>query len=85
MDPMLVFIIYIKTSKPLKSENGVKLFFRRKVKSWFKMPERILDVTSVTKRFQTTVPKNVREILNVSNEDRIIWIYENGEIKVRKS
>jgi len=49
------------------------------------MPERILDVTSVTKRFQTTVPKNVREILNVSNEDRIIWIYENGEIKVRKS
>jgi len=50
------------------------------------MPERILDVTSVTKRFQTTVPKNVREILNINNnEDRIVWIYESGEIKVRKT
>jgi len=25
------------------------------------MPERILDVTGVTKRFQTTIPKVVRE------------------------
>jgi len=49
------------------------------------MSERILDVTGVTKRFQTTVPKTVREILNVSNEDRIVWIFENGEIKVRKT
>ena len=49
------------------------------------MSERILDVTGVTKRFQTTVPKTVREILNVSNEDRIVWIVNNGEIKVRKT
>ena len=49
------------------------------------MAERILDVTGVTKRFQTTVPKTVREILNVSNEDRIVWILDNGEIKVRKT
>ena len=49
------------------------------------MSERILDVTGVTKRFQTTVPKTVREILDVSNEDRIVWILDNGEIKVRKT
>jgi len=46
---------------------------------------KILDVTSVTKRFQTTVPKLVREILNVSNDDRIVWILDNGEIKVKKA
>ena len=49
------------------------------------MTERILDVTGVTKRFQTTVPKTVREILNLSNEDRIVWVVENGEVKVRRA
>ena len=49
------------------------------------MSERILYVTGVTKRFQTTVPKLVRQILNVSDEDRLVWIHENGEIKVRKA
>ena len=47
--------------------------------------KRILYVTGVTERFQTTVPKLVREILNISNEDRIVWILKNGEIKVRKA
>jgi len=47
--------------------------------------ERILDVTGVTKRFQTTVPKLVREVLKISSEDRIVWILKNGEIKVRKA
>lgn len=50
------------------------------------MSKRILDVTAITRRFQTTVPKTVREILGVTNdEDRIVWILENGEIKVRKA
>jgi len=50
------------------------------------MAVKILDVTGVTKRFQTTVPKTVREILNLNNsEDRIVWILENGEIKVKKT
>ena len=49
------------------------------------MSKRILDVTGVTKRFQTTVPKTVREILNVSNEDRIVWMLDNGEIRVKKA
>jgi len=42
------------------------------------MSERILDVTGVTKRFQTTVPKLVREILNINNnDDRIVWMLDN--------
>ena len=48
--------------------------------------QRILDVTGLNKRFQTTVPKLVREILKISSEDdRIVWISENGEIKVKKA
>ena len=49
------------------------------------MSETILDVTSLTRRFQTTVPKLVREVLNVSNEDRLVWIEVNGEVKVKKA
>ena len=46
---------------------------------------KILDVTGLTARFQTTVPKTVREILNITNDDRIVWIQDHGEIKVRKA
>jgi len=46
---------------------------------------RLLHVTDVTKRFQTTVPKLVREILEITDKDRVVWISDNGEIKVRKA
>ena len=47
---------------------------------------KILDVTGLTQRFQTTVPKLVREVLNIkNNEIRIVWILDNGEIKVQKA
>ena len=46
---------------------------------------KILDVTSVTKRFQTTIPKIVRELLGVTTEDRVVWVAENGEVKVRRA
>jgi len=46
---------------------------------------KILDVTGLTARFQTTVPKTVREILKITNVDRIVWILENGEVKVQVS
>ena len=47
---------------------------------------RFLHVTDVTQRFQTTVPKLVREILDINDaEDRIVWIVDDGEIKVRKA
>lgn len=46
---------------------------------------RLLHVTDITKRFQTTVPKLVREILEITDKDRVVWISDNGEIKVRKA
>jgi len=47
--------------------------------------EKILDVTGLTSRFQTTVPKLVREVLGVKDDkDRILWTLENGEIKIKK-
>ena len=46
---------------------------------------KILDVTALSERFQTTVPKTVREILNITDIDRIVWILENGEVKVQVS
>jgi len=50
------------------------------------MSKRILDVTNITRRFQTTVPKVVREVLDINTDkDRIVWILENGEIKVKKA
>ena len=49
------------------------------------MPERILDVTGVTKRFQTTVPKTVRGVLKITTEDRIVWVSEGREVKVKKA
>ena len=51
----------------------------------FSMSKRILDVTGLTKRFQTTVPKIVRNVLNINDEDRIVWILDEGEIKIRKA
>ena len=70
---MLKNIIF-KTDKIIQKKRGMS------------MSVRILYVTGVTRRFQTTVPKTVREILNVTNDDdRIVWILENGEIKVKKA
>ena len=47
--------------------------------------EKILAVTSLTSRFQATVPKEVRKILKLTEKDRIIWISEGNKIIVRKA
>lgn len=46
---------------------------------------KVLDVTALSERFQTTIPKTVREILNITNNDRIVWIAKDGEVKVKKA
>jgi AbrB family looped-hinge helix DNA binding protein len=45
----------------------------------------ILDITEITTRFQTTIPKRVREKLGITTKDRILWIEENGKIIVKKA
>lgn len=49
------------------------------------MLERIFAVTSLRRLFQTTVPKAVRDVLNVSVDDTIVWILDKREIKIRKA
>ena len=45
----------------------------------------ILGMSLLGKRNLTTIPRKVRGILDISHVDRIAWIFENGEIKVKKA
>ena len=47
--------------------------------------EKILAVTSLTSRSQSTVPKEVRQILGLTEKDKIIWISEGNKITLRKA
>jgi len=42
-------------------------------------------MTLLGKRNLTTIPRKVRGTLDISHVDRIAWILENGEIKVKKA
>jgi bifunctional DNA-binding transcriptional regulator/antitoxin component of YhaV-PrlF toxin-antitoxin module len=46
---------------------------------------KILAVTNLTSRFQTTVPTEVREFLKLSKTDKVVWFIENNQIIVRKA
>lgn len=47
---------------------------------------RVLATTKVTRQNQTTIPKRVRDKLEVKEEDILIWfINERGEIVVKKA
>lgn len=46
---------------------------------------KILYVTSLSKRFQTAIPKLAREHLKLTAQDRVLWILVNGEVCVRKA
>ena len=47
--------------------------------------EKILDVVTVTRKYQITLTKAVREVLNIKEGDRIVFIRKNGEIIIRKA
>lgn len=47
--------------------------------------EKILDVSSVTQKFQVTLTKPVREKLNLKAGDRIVFVEKDGEIVIRKA
>lgn len=47
--------------------------------------EKILDVGKVSTKFLVSVPKEVRERLNLKVGDKIIWIDADGKIVVRKA
>jgi len=45
----------------------------------------VLARTRVDKNNRTTVPREVRKLLEVANGDTIEWVYEEGRIYVRKA
>jgi len=47
--------------------------------------ETILDVATLSSKFQVTVTKPIRKILGLKAGDRIVFIKKNGEIVIRKA
>ncbi|RLE92008.1 MAG: hypothetical protein DRN04_11440 [Thermoprotei archaeon] len=45
----------------------------------------VLKVTKLGRYFRTTVPGEVRKLLNLREGDEIIWILENNKIVVEKA
>ncbi|RLI74791.1 AbrB/MazE/SpoVT family DNA-binding domain-containing protein [Archaeoglobales archaeon] len=46
--------------------------------------EKMLDIVVVTRKFQITLTKEVRNKLNVKEGDKIIFVEKDGEILIRK-
>ncbi len=47
--------------------------------------ERIIDVATVSRRFQVTLTKPVRERLQVEEGDRVVFLERDGDIIIRKA
>lgn len=43
-----------------------------------------LAVTRVGRYYRTTIPRDVRKLLDASENDEIEWIFNDGKIVVRK-
>ena len=44
----------------------------------------VLAVTKVGKYYRTTIPREVRKLLNINENDEIEWIFEDNKVVVRK-
>jgi len=44
----------------------------------------ILATTRVGRYFRTTIPREVRKLLDINENDVIEWIFEDGKIVVRR-
>ena len=45
---------------------------------------RVLGTSKVTRKFQVTIPKLVRELLGISENDIIVFEEEEGKVFIRK-
>ncbi len=48
------------------------------------MSEIIIDVSKVSKINQITIPKSVRELLKIKEEDKVVFKKENNKIFIEK-
>jgi bifunctional DNA-binding transcriptional regulator/antitoxin component of YhaV-PrlF toxin-antitoxin module len=46
--------------------------------------EKIIQVTQVTSRHQTTIPVEILKFLGINPEGAVVWILKNGEVIVRR-
>jgi len=46
---------------------------------------KILAVTNLTSRFQTTVPIEVRDLLKLTEKDKVVWVLEDSKIVLKKA
>ena len=54
---------------------------------WFKVSiarRVVLNRTRLGKYHRTTVPEEVRKLLNLHEGDEVVWIFEDGRIVVEK-
>jgi len=47
--------------------------------------ESILDVATLSSKFQVTITKPIREKLKLKAGDRVVFIEKDGEIVIRKA
>ena len=46
--------------------------------------EKIVQVTQVTRRHQTTVPVEIMKVLGINPKGAVVWILKDEEVIVRK-
>ena len=42
------------------------------------------EIVQVQRKHQITIPKKIREELGIKEGDRLVWIYKNGELILKK-
>ena len=45
----------------------------------------VLAITRIGRYYRTTVPREVRKLLNINENDMIEWVFEDGKVIVRKA
>lgn len=44
----------------------------------------VLAVTRIGRYYRTTIPREVRKLLGLNENDEVEWVFEDGKIVVRK-
>ena len=44
----------------------------------------VLSVTKVGRYYRTTIPREVRRLLDIDENDEIEWVFEDNKIIIRK-
>jgi len=57
----------------------------RQTGKYLQLSKKIIGISSIYQRGKTHIPKDVRNILDVCDADKIIWVYENGKIFVESA